>query len=151
MLIAEQILMSFIASASFGILFQAPRSTLFKCGLVGSLGWVIYILFVQAELNEITGTFVASFVIAMIGQFFARMYKTPVIVFSVAGIIPLVPGGLAYDAMRHFVQNNYETALPISAKAFMVSGAIAIGLVLSEVINQSVKKLRKRKESHLKT
>lgn len=140
----EQLMTSFIASAAFGVIFQAPKSTLFKCGLVGSIGWIIYRFFVEWNLNEITGTFVASFVIAVIGQFFARKYKTPVIVFSVAGIIPLVPGGLAYDAMRHFVQNNYETALPISAKAFMVSGAIAIGLVLSEVMNQSVKKIKKR-------
>ncbi|TGB04916.1 threonine/serine exporter family protein [Halobacillus salinus] len=145
MLWVEQLITSFIASAAFGVIFQAPKSTLFKCGLVGSTGWIIYRIFVEWDLNEITGTFVASFVIAMIAQFFARKYKTPVIVFSVAGIIPLVPGGLAYDAMRHFVQNNYETALPISAKAFMVSGAIAIGLVLSEVINQSVKKIRKRR------
>ncbi|GGD01959.1 threonine/serine exporter family protein [Pontibacillus salipaludis] len=144
-MIMEQFILSFIASAAFGIIFQAPRSTLLKCGLVGSLGWVIYMLFIQANIDAVTGTFVASFVIAMISQFFARRYKTPVVVFSVAGIIPLVPGGLAYDAMRNFVQNDYGQALPIAAKVFMISGAIAIGLVLSEVMNQINKKVRKRK------
>ncbi|MCD5325693.1 MULTISPECIES: threonine/serine exporter family protein [Pontibacillus] len=143
-MIAEQFFTSFIASAAFGVIFQAPRNTLLKCGLVGSIGWVIYILFVESNIDAVTGTFVASFVIAMIGQFFARLYKTPVIVFSVAGIIPLVPGGLAYDAMRNFVQNDYGQALPIAAKVFMISGAIAIGLVLSEVMNQVFKKMRKR-------
>lgn len=144
-MIMEQFILSFIASAAFGIIFQAPKSTLLKCGLVGSLGWVIYTLFLQANIDAVTGTFVASFVIAMISQFFARRYKTPVVVFSVAGIIPLVPGGLAYDAMRNFVQNDYGEALPIAAKVFMISGAIAIGLVLSEVMNQIIKKVRKRK------
>ncbi|KGP92616.1 membrane protein [Pontibacillus chungwhensis BH030062] len=144
-MIMEQFILSFIASAAFGVIFQAPKSTLLKCGLVGSLGWVIYMLFIQANIDAVTGTFVASFVIAMISQFFARRYKTPVVVFSVAGIIPLVPGGLAYDAMRNFVQNDYGEALPIAAKVFMISGAIAIGLVLSEVMNQISKKVRKRK------
>ncbi|KGX85605.1 MULTISPECIES: threonine/serine exporter family protein [Pontibacillus] len=143
-MIAEQFITSFIASASFGILFQAPKSTILKCGLVGTIGWVIYILFLASNMDAMTGAFVASFVIAMIGQFFARIYKTPVIVFSVAGIIPLVPGGLAYDAMRHFVQNNYGEALPTAASVFMNSGAIAIGLVLSEVMNQVLRKMRKR-------
>ncbi|WP_345241631.1 threonine/serine exporter family protein [Pontibacillus salipaludis] len=143
-MIAEQFFTSFIASAAFGVLFQAPKSTIIKCGLVGSIGWVIYILFVAFDIDAVTGTFVASFVIAMIGQFFARMYKTPVIVFSVAGIIPLVPGGLAYEAMRNFVQNDYAETLPIAARVFMTSGAIAIGLVLSEVMNQVHRKMRKR-------
>jgi uncharacterized membrane protein YjjB (DUF3815 family) len=70
------------------------------------------------------------------------MYRTPVIIFSVAGIIPLVPGGLAYDAMRNFVQNDYNAAINLAAKAFMISGSIAIGLIFSEVINQVIRNAR---------
>ncbi len=77
--------------------------------------------------------------IAVISQFFAKWYKTPMIIFSVAGIIPLVPGGLSYDAMRKFVENDYNQATQLAAKVFMISGAIAMGLVLAEVINQVVK------------
>lgn len=69
----------------------------------------------------------------------ARAYKTPITIFSVSGIIPLVPGGLAYEAMRHVVVNDYNMAIQLAAKAFMLSGAIAMGLVFSEVINQLTK------------
>jgi uncharacterized membrane protein YjjB (DUF3815 family) len=72
---------------------------------------------------------------------FSRMFRAPVIIFSVAGIIPLVPGGLAYNAMRNFVQNDYGAAMEMAAKALMLSGAIAIGLVLSEVLNQMIRRL----------
>lgn len=91
--------------------------------------------FQMIPLNPILSTLIASFFVTVVNQFFARVYKTPVIVFSVSGIISLVPGGLAYDAMRNVVLNHYDLAVQLAAKAFMLSGAIAIGLVFSEVLN----------------
>jgi uncharacterized membrane protein YjjB (DUF3815 family) len=136
----EQLLTSFIASAAFGIIFNVPKKLLLNGGLVGMIGWFIYILFVEYDFDPILATFVATFFVAMISQLFARIYKTPMTIFSVSGIIPLVPGGLAYEAMRHFVINDYNTAIQLAAKAFMISGAIAMGLVFSEVINQIIKR-----------
>ncbi|WP_102275041.1 threonine/serine exporter family protein [Cytobacillus massiliigabonensis] len=141
---------SFIASAAFGILFNAPKKSLLKCGFVGMAGWFVYIFLVNKEFDAVVASLVAAFVIAVISQIFARMYKTPIIIFSVAGIIPLVPGGLAYDAMRHFVVNDYNGAIQLAAKAFMISGAIAVGLVISEVLYQLIMKIKfkKTKKAH---
>jgi uncharacterized membrane protein YjjB (DUF3815 family) len=136
---------SFIASAAFGILFNAPKKSLLKCGFVGMAGWFVYIFLVNKEFDAVVASLVAAFVIAVISQIFARMYKTPIIIFSVAGIIPLVPGGLAYDAMRHFVVNDYNVAIQLAAKAFMISGAIAVGLVISEVLYQLLMKIKFKK------
>jgi uncharacterized membrane protein YjjB (DUF3815 family) len=135
----EQLVTSFIASAAFGIIFNIPKKLLVNGGLVGMFGWFIYFLFVQYDVDPVLATFVAAFFVALISQLFARMYKTPMTIFSVSGIIPLVPGGLAYEAMRHVVMNDYNMAIQLAAKAFMISGAIAIGLVFSEVINQIIK------------
>ncbi|SFF88320.1 Uncharacterized membrane protein YjjB, DUF3815 family [Halobacillus alkaliphilus] len=144
-MLIEYAIASFFASAAFGIIYQAPRNTIIKCGLVGMIGWVIYISLVWAEVDSVPATLIASFVIAIVSQMLARIYKTPMIIFSVPGIIPLVPGSLAYDAMRSFVQNDYSAAISIAAKAFMISGAIAFGLVFSEVLNQIMKKMRQTK------
>jgi uncharacterized membrane protein YjjB (DUF3815 family) len=140
----EQLITSFIASGAFGILFNAPKTALIKCGFVGMVGWIIYTWLVELRFDLVMSTFIASFFVAIISQFFARRYKTPIIIFSVAGIIPLVPGGLAYDAMRNIVINDYNIAIQLAAKAFMISGAIAIGLVFSEVINQLIRKISVR-------
>jgi uncharacterized membrane protein YjjB (DUF3815 family) len=140
----EQLITSFIASAGFGILFNAPRSSLLKCGFVGMVGWMIYYILVEYQFDLILATFIAAFFIAFISQFFAKRYKTPIIIFSVAGIIPLVPGGLAYDAMRNIVSNDYNQAIQLGVKVFLISGAIAIGLVSSEVVNQVMKKVQNR-------
>ncbi|WP_127584158.1 threonine/serine exporter family protein [Paenibacillus koleovorans] len=132
--IAEQLLVSFAASAAFAVLFHAPRASLLHCGFVGALGWVLYVLLLRVPADPVLAALLASFFVAVLSQLFARTYKAPVIIFIVAGIIPLVPGGMAYDAMRNIVENQYDQAVQLGAKAFMLSGAIAIGIVFSEVL-----------------
>lgn len=141
MFIVAHLITSFISSAAFGIIFNVPKNALLKCGFVGMVGWFIYIMLDSYYgIDMIAATLVAAIFIAVISQTFAKIYKTPMIVFNVSGIIPLVPGGMAYDAMRHIVENDYNMAVQLAAKAFMLSGSIAIGLVFSEVINQMIKR-----------
>lgn len=141
-------LTSFVAAAAFGILFNAPKRTLLQCGISGMLGWAAYYL-LTAPFNAIFATVSATFIVGLVSLIFARVYKEPVILFSVSGIIPLVPGGLAYDAMRNFVENQYDIAVQLAAQAFLISGSIAIGLILSEVMNQIAKSIPIRRAPRL--
>lgn len=139
-MIIEQLVTSFIASAAFGIIFNVPKKTLLQCGSVGMIGWLVYLSFTLNDVDPIPASLVASFAVAMVSHLFAKAYRTPIIVFNVSGIIPLVPGGMAYDAMRNMVENEYEIAIPLAFKASMISGAIAIGLVFSEVVYQLLRR-----------
>ncbi|MFJ7725059.1 threonine/serine exporter family protein [Neobacillus sp. NPDC097160] len=145
MAIFAQLITSFIATGAFGIIFNAPKETLVKCGLIGMGGWLIYYLLNGYLDDAILATLAATIFVAVISQELAKFNKTPVIIFSVAGIIPLVPGGLAYDAMRNFVENDYNTAIGLAAKVLMLAGSIAFGLVFSEVINQVIRKINQNK------
>lgn len=139
--ILGQLITSFVATAAFGIIFNAPKETLVKCGLVGMGGWIIYYIIEDYTGDAVLATMTATVFVGVVSQVLAKFYKTPVIIFSVAGIIPLVPGGLAYDTMRNFVENDYQVALNLGAKVTLLSGSIAFGLVFSEVINQVIRKL----------
>ncbi|WP_019911583.1 threonine/serine exporter family protein [Paenibacillus sp. HW567] len=130
-----QLITSFIAAATFCILFNAPARALVQCGFAGMVGWILY-LQLDEQWDTVVATFLATVVVGVISQIFARSFKMPVIIFSVGGIIPLVPGGLAYDAMRKFVENDNNQAIQFAVQALMLSGAIATGLVLSEVLGQ---------------
>ncbi|MGZ4160988.1 MAG: threonine/serine exporter family protein, partial [Neobacillus sp.] len=107
MAILGQLITSFIATGAFGIIFNAPKNTLVKCGLIGMGGWLIYYITEDYAGDAVIATLAASVFVAVISLVLAKFYKTPVIIFSVAGVIPLVPGGLAYNAMRNFVENDY--------------------------------------------
>jgi len=140
MKLLEQIITSFISSAGFGIIFSVPKESLLKCGFVGMVGWMGYFILSTHGLDIVIATGIASFIVAVISQVFSKLYKTPIIIFTVCGIIPLVPGGMAFNAMKNFVENDYSYAMSLAAKAFMLSGAIAIGIVFSEVVNQIIRK-----------
>lgn len=136
MTILAQLVTSFIASSSFAVLFNAPRRALWQCGVIGMLGWILYVFLTEGDIDPVGSTVIAAILVGVLSQIFAKIYKIPIIIFNVAGIIPLVPGGIAYNAMRHFVEDNYNLGIQLSAKVMLLSGAIAIGLMFSEVANQ---------------
>ncbi|RUS49043.1 threonine/serine exporter family protein [Cohnella sp. AR92] len=140
--VAEQILTSFVAAAGFAILFNVPARNLAYCGLAGMVGWMAYRSLIEMNVDPIPATLVGSFAVSVLSQTFARLFKTPVIVFLISGIVPLVPGGTAYDAMRNVVQNQYDIAVQLAFQAFMLSGSIAFGIMFSEVFDQLIRKLR---------
>lgn len=115
-----QLITSFIAASTFCILFNAPVRALLQCGFAGMIGWMLYLL-LDYSSDTVVATFGATVVIGLISQFFARSFKMPVIIFSVGGIIPLVPGGLAYDAMRRFVENDNNLGIQYGVQALLLS------------------------------
>jgi len=135
-----QILTSFFATLGFVVLFNAPKNSLIRCGIVGMVGWMIYYWMTESGIDSVPASFVASFFVSIISHYFAKIYKTPIIVFIVGGIIPLVPGGLAYDAMRQFVINNYNIGVQLSTKVMLIAGSIAMGIVFSEVFFHTFRK-----------
>ena len=141
-----QAILSFIIAISFAIIFNAPRKKLVACGVVGMSGWLIFSGFTLVSGDSVQASFAGAFIVALAAHILSKRFKMPMIIFSVPGIILLVPGGLAYNAMRNIVENDYLTAIGFASKAFMTSGAIAMGLVFAEVLMQlTFKYLRKRK------
>lgn len=136
-----QVVTSFIASLTFGILFNIPKKYLVACGISGMVGWIVYKEFVDHHFDTVPASLVASFCVAILSQAFARVHKAPLIIFNATGIIPLVPGGLAYHAMLDFVHNSYEPAIQLAAKVFLISGSIAVGLLFSEVTYRATRRI----------
>ncbi|GEK32817.1 threonine/serine exporter family protein [Kurthia sibirica] len=146
-----QIILSFIATAAFGIIFNAPKKSLFHCGLVGAIGWGIYLGFTNQGVDIVPASFAGSFVIAIVAHLYAKRFKMPMIIFSVAGIIPLVPGGMAYNTMRHIVEKDYTQGIEFAVKTSLVTGAIVMGLVFAEVFMQLIFNVIRRSKLTKKT
>lgn len=128
---------SYVATVAFAMLYNVPTRTILSSGFVGAFGWIIYYFFsFQIDLDLFFGAGVAAFLVANLSQWMARYYKMPVIVFAIPGIIPLVPGGSAYNMMRAFVEGNSEMALMFGTETFLISGAIALGLSVNSALFQ---------------
>lgn len=128
---------SFLTAFGFSILYNNPRKTIVPAGLTGAFGWSIYFL-----LNHYLGvidfiaTMVAAFFIAFASQSLARRLKTPVIIFTLPGLIPLVPGGAAYNMMRAFVEGNTDLGFEYGVSTFLTAGALALGLSINGALFQ---------------
>ena len=90
----------FYFDSTFSIIFNAPKRLLLACGFVGALAWTIYQYTVDMDLGKVGAAFLGSLILGLLSHVMSRRYKRPVIIFIVPGIIPLVPGGTAYEATR---------------------------------------------------
>ena len=143
---------AFIATIGFGILYNVPTRTILASSLAGATGWVVYhYLSFQLDLDYFVGAGAAAFFVANWSQWFARYYRRPVIVFAIPGIIPLVPGGSAYNMMRSFIEGNSDLAFMYATETFLVSGAIALGLSVNSGLLQALssRTLGKRDKRYL--
>lgn len=142
---------SFMATACFGVMFNAPINAIPFCGFVGSFGWTIYYTLMKLGVQEVQATFAGAFAIALVAQYFAQKLKMPMIIFNVSGIIPLVPGGIAFNTMRNIVELEYNLGVQNGMRVIMISGAIAMGLVFAEVITHLVMKMLRKGRTSLQT
>lgn len=128
---------SFITALGFSILYNNPKNAILPAGLTGAIGWTLYYFLVN-YLNTIDflATIIASFFIAFTSQIFARKLKTPVIIFTLPGLIPLVPGGMAYNMMRAFVEGNANIGFQYATSTFLTAGALALGLSVNGALFQ---------------
>lgn len=134
-----EVALTFVATACFGVIFNVSTKVIPYCGLVGAIGWAIYAGCINSlDITTVQAAFLSALFVAFISHVFARIIKMPVIVFSVSGVIPLVPGGTAYNTMRNIVEQDFVTGMENGMLVFMISGAIAMGLVFAEVIMQIV-------------
>ncbi len=56
-----QIVGAFFATACFSVVFNVSKKNLIICGIIGSVGWFIYIISLHMmSLSVVTASFVAS-------------------------------------------------------------------------------------------
>ncbi|WP_020007881.1 threonine/serine exporter family protein [Salinicoccus albus] len=142
MIIVFQLIFSFLASAGFGILFNAPRRALVNCGLTGAAGWILYYFLREGGTDLILAAYTGAIGLTVMAIFFSRWMKMPIIIFITCGIIPLVPGGTAYDTMRHVVMKEYTLAQVYAFEVMLTAGAIALGIISAEMAYQVYQTIR---------
>jgi len=123
----------FLAAAgtlSFAILFACPRRCLPYCALVGAVGWLWYELLTLLGADAATASLLAVIPLTILTRVFAITQKTPVTVFLLTGIFPLVPGAGIYYTAYYFIQNENALALAKGISTFKIAVALAIGISL---------------------
>lgn len=130
---------SYFSTVTFGVVTNVPRRALNTCGITGAIGWMIFWLTKNLETGEIFANFLGSVGIGLISIFFSRKKKMPMIIFNIPSLVPLVPGGPAYQAVRSIALGDYTTGSHFAIKVVLTAGAIASGFMISGIVERIVK------------
>ena len=119
-----QVLASFVGSFGFAVLYNLRGKKLCMAGISGMVSWIAYLI----VWNEMPSTFVANLAAA------ARILKTPVTVFLITGIIPLVPGGNLYYTMNYVLAKQWHLFYLYGQKTLLIAVAVAAGIMTASSV-----------------
>lgn len=138
---------AWIASVGFALIINVPHRALILCGLSGAAGWMAYWWDIQFHFGRLGSNLLGALVVGILGIIFARIKKCPVTVFNIPGIVPLVPGVPAYQAVRAMVEGKMAEAEDLMLRVAIVTIAIAMGFMLAQLFGEVVLRIIRNRKS----
>ena len=131
-------LYAFLACAGFSIVFEIRKPLfIFLSCVTGVVGWLVYLLLAEIG-SDVVRYLLATIVVSLLSEIFARMLKAPATIFLVIGIVPLVPGGGLYYAMDYLLNGNYAMFAQKGLETAACAGAIAAGVsVVTSIVRMA--------------
>lgn len=143
-----EVIIAILATAAFCILYNAPKSQWLCDGLIGGISWLVYRL-CCFKTTAVISAFIATLVITFLARAFAVARKSPVTIFLVAGIFPLVPGVGIYYTAYYFIMNDFALAGTKGVETLKLALAIALGIICMLSIPQKLFSLFEKKKHQL--
>jgi len=137
------VLSAFISTIGFAIIFHVRKPHLLICGTIGAIGWLIYLILNNQYHSAVLASFIAALIVTSLSYLLAKKRKTPITVFLVTGIIPLVPGIGLYRTMYYMLEEDYSTALDYATLTFEIAAVIAGAIVIISLLPLLWRKPRK--------
>jgi len=123
-------ILSFIGSTTSGLSFNIRGRKLIFAGFSGFIGYIVYALLLKLTVHYIFAILVGAVAVGLYSEIAARLLKAPSTVFSIPGILPLVPGITAYEMMQSIMGNDLMRALEKMIETVEGAGAIAFGIMI---------------------
>lgn len=126
---AVQAVVAFFATVSFAVLFQVPKQQYLFSGLTGTIGWLSYLLALRLHPSVVIASLAATLLLTAVSRVFAVWRRTPITVFLICGIFPIVPGAGIYYTAYHFIMGENELAVNKGIETIKIAVSIALGIV----------------------
>ena len=121
------ILCASLAALGFGVFFNLRSVKLWTAAIGGGIGWLFFLL--AHPGGDLVQYCTASAAITLYAEITARIQRAPVTVYLVPSLIPLVPGGLIYEAMLRALNGQNDLFLSVGLHALTITGALTLGIV----------------------
>lgn len=142
-----QIISAVLSVFFFTMLLEIPKKYALGCSVAGGVNWLVYLIVMNAWNSSMAAAFFASMAVAFFSQVFARIQKTPVNVFLVAGILPTVPGAGIYRVVYYLIRNNSNQCTYYLIQTLQIAGAIAMAIFIIDSVFRIYQHYQNRKAS----
>lgn len=127
-----------IPAVGFAMVFTVPKSTLIYCAYGGAIAYTSRSFLVDQGIPIEIATFFASTIVGLVALYWSRKYIVPRPAYTIASIIPLLPGTFAFEAIINLISMNVHGVsselinlfLDNSLKTIIILCAIGFGLAL---------------------
>lgn len=131
---------AFLAIYSFAYLIETPKKYVLRAGLVGALGCLVYTFGMNTGLGEVLSSFLSALSVAFLSHTFARIFKAPVTLFLIAGILPTVPGTGMYQTVHYIIEGNQKMTAYYLTQTLEIAGVIALAIFVMDTVFGLLKK-----------
>ena len=128
---AIQVLVSMLGTLGFSLLFHVTGKKLVAIVAGGAVSWIAYLIVVALYENPVLGLLASTFLLGLLAEIFARIFKAPAISFLVPMLVPLIPGGDLYYTTLFLVQRMGDAFTQRANLLLWEAGAIAFGIILA--------------------
>jgi uncharacterized membrane protein YjjB (DUF3815 family) len=129
--------MALLATVGFAVLFNVPPRLLAACGVVGISGHLVRYSLLQGGASPALAAYIGALFVGLFGYGISTRYKLPRLVFTVTGIITMIPGIPAYEVLLYFYEGDINGGLSAGVYAVLITGAVAAGLSTARLLTDS--------------
>ncbi len=134
----NDMLFASIPAVGFALIFNVPVPALKYCALGGAIGHGSRYLMLHFGIPIEWASLFAAGIVGMIGVQWSRRFLAHPKVFTVAALIPMVPGVFAYKAMIAMVEIHhlgfkpelFASLMENFLKAMFIIAGLAVGLAI---------------------
>lgn len=141
-----RILGIFIGIYAFAIMTETPRRYLLTAGLVGTASGGVYLVSESLGCDAVWASFFSALTAAVIAHVLARVFKAPVTLFLIAGILPTVPGGGMYRIVANALDGNQTQMLHSLLETLEIAGSIALAIFF---VDSFFRLIKPNKQTHI--
>ena len=133
---------AWVPAVGFAMVFNVPRNMLIFCAAGGALTHSFRFLLLHFGIPIEWATFIASANMGFLGLYWSRKHLIPRPVFTVASVIPMIPGSYAFTAMIGLVEintNGYslelmQIVMENGLRTLFILTALSFGLAIPSIL-----------------
>ncbi|WP_415229278.1 threonine/serine exporter family protein [Psychromonas sp.] len=133
---------AWIPAVGFAMVFNVPKKMLIYCAIGGAFAHSFRFLLMHFGVHIEWATLAASSSMGFLGLYWSRKHLIPRPVFTVASVIPMIPGSFAFTTVVGIVQLNsggyslelIQVVIENGLRTLFILAALSFGLAIPSLL-----------------